>query len=297
MTVPDCLDEHRCGCAPRINFLNVTIFRENQGLYTNWFRKRFSSGRLLNFFSSHKRTTVLATATHFIQTVLLLSDPRFFTINRPLVIETLRLNCFPETLIMELVHQNYTYMRPVRKANTNFSFYPDAIWQEDAFAREVLTVGSDVDRLNEYVIFPHSICEGRKIKSVIHMNKAPNIVLADSVKNTKINAIRNFKTPTPLAHTRNKILLARCMCRKKVKIMRTEFNETVGIAKSKIITKKLKCDQFSHAYKRVEVRKGLFYANQTKTLLKYIRWKHRTSLDTTNLICEFPMFWLTSLIK
>lgn len=81
-----------------INFLNLTLIRDGNFIKTNWFRKIFALGRLLNFYTSHKRTTVIETARAFIQTVLTLSDPEFFSENKSKVEKTLRDNSFPETL-------------------------------------------------------------------------------------------------------------------------------------------------------------------------------------------------------
>lgn len=105
-----------------INFLNLTLIRKTITLtrfekeniiIAKWYRKHFASGRLLNYFSSHKRTTILGTAIHFIKTVLTLSDPSFYSANRDIVIETLRDNSFPEDLIELLMLSHYTYMKPL----------------------------------------------------------------------------------------------------------------------------------------------------------------------------------------
>lgn len=114
-----------------INFLNLTIKRvitKKRGiiLSTNWYRKYFASGRLLNFYSSHKRTTVLVTAETFLTTVIKLSDPRNFERNRAIVISTLRDNSFPEEVIQIVMSNFYTLMKPTYNKKIEkepFKFY------------------------------------------------------------------------------------------------------------------------------------------------------------------------------
>lgn len=78
-------------------------------LETNWYRKPIASGRLLNYYSSHKRTTIIKTAVGFIKTVLKISNPKYFGVNKPKVIDTLRVNSFPETTIVALMNALYLY--------------------------------------------------------------------------------------------------------------------------------------------------------------------------------------------
>lgn len=192
----------------KINFLNLTLIREGNTVITRWFKKSFASGRLLNYMSSHKRTTILGTAIHFIKTVLILSDGRFYNENRGLVVETLRENNFPETLIMKLIQEYYTYMRPIYKGEEEtFYFYENfELKYENRLLeamhkkgmKETVKKMETVDKVRKdeqkYIIFPHSICRGRKIKHIIHNSMRPGVILADSVRNTKINSVKCKKT-------------------------------------------------------------------------------------------------------
>lgn len=147
----------------------------------------------------------------------------------------------------------------------------------------------------KYIMFPHAIIGGREIKGVVHNNKKYHTVLADSVKNTKLNSIKTIKTKTPLICNKNVILISNCSCSQKTRICTTKVNETGMIAAKRIITRKKSCDQFSHAYNKIKVKKGLFYSNQTRSLLKYLHWKHRNKLDLTHKY-EFPTSNLIKLI-
>lgn len=269
--------------AASINFLNVTLTREATHISTNWFRKSFASGRLLNHFSSHKRTTVIATAIHFIRTVLILSDHRHFESNKSIVFRTLRDNSFPETVIITLMNDYYTLMKPL----TNRRDTDEAQFSEINVSPVIMNTQlaeledkEDKEEKKGYKIFPHSICEGRRIKKVIHTHKAPRVILADSVRNTRINAISTRKTIVPIEKRKNLVLISRCKCRKKYKIVQTNYDETGEMARSRILTHgKQKCDKHGHAYRKAKFLRGLFYDSQTKYLVRYIAWKYRHALD------------------
>lgn len=268
--------------AASINFLNVTLHRKDTQILTNWFRKSFASGRLLNYYSSHKRTTIIATAVHFIKTVLILSDSIHFQSNKSIVFRTLRDNSFPETTIISLMNEYYTIMKPITKQKDT----DEALNSEHHVSQENMStqlrqlIGRADEEKKGYKIFPHSICEGRRIKKTILTHKAPRVILADSVKNTKINAISTRKTITPVGKRNNLILVSRCICKKKYKIVNTKFNETGDMALSRILTRaKMNCDIHGHAYHKAKFLRGLFYGSQTKYLVKYIAWKYRHALD------------------
>lgn len=275
-----------------INFLNVTLFRVHNRIITKWFRKSFASGRLLNFFSSHKRTTVMQTAIHFIESVLLLSDPKFFKDNRSIVIQTLRDNSFPETTIISLMNSVYTYMRPLKNSwfldsdNSNCIPYPPLEELVPSLSKPIQQSlphidGSYEDEKDGYVIFPHSICRGRRIKRILCNFKWPKVTLADSVRNTKVNSISCRKTAIPMVKRKNLILISRCQCKRKYRIVKTRFNETGELTLKRIITSRTICGKFSHAYSKVRFHRGLFYGSQTNYLLRYIQWRYRHKLDAS----------------
>lgn len=183
-----------------IKFLNLNLIRNNNKIHTNWYRKVFASGRLVSFYSGHKLSTIMGTAEAFIKTVLNLSDGEFFHKNRNTIIETLRDNCFPDTTIESLMNKYYTLMRPT-------SGDPK---------RKKINV--------EYKIVPHAINGSRKIKKILNRLKNPNVVLADSTKNTKINHITTRKTRIEWDKRGNIILFSKCQCGEKYKIDATGFN-------------------------------------------------------------------------
>lgn len=275
-----------------ITFLNTTLKRENKKIIYRWHRKYFYSGRILNFFSSHKRTTVLATATHFIQTVLRLSDASYFRENLPIVRATLLDNNFPETLVLSLINEFYTLMKPLsRKSKNNSDKPPKSPSERINYLMRKHNEEKKVEEQKErFVIFPHSICKGRDIKKVLHELRGPMVTLADSVRNTRVNSITTRKTITSIEKRKNLILSTRCVCKKRVKVVKSSFNETGEMAEKKLVTKKIVCDTHSHAYRKVKFHRGLFYDGQTKYLLRYVQWKHRERLDVAQCRYQWPTF-------
>lgn len=241
-----------------INFLNITLIRDGNLITTNWYRKYFASGRLLPYFSSHKRTTIIATAQGFIQTVLRLSDPFFYQINKPLVEKTLRNNGYPESTVMTLMNKFYTYMKPFEQSA-----------QRD-------------NKVKNYKIYPHAICESRRIKKVLHTHKRADVVYADSTKNTKINWVTTRKTLIPFEKRGNVVLRSICVCGRKMKFTHAGFNENGLMASKRIITTYKQCTGNLHAFVEVKYGKGLQYRKQNGYLMRYIGWKHRKQNALSN---------------
>lgn len=251
-----------------INFLNVTLTRRTiesrPSIITNWFRKPFASGRLLNFYSSHKRATIFATGAHFIKTVLLLSDPSFFHENRDMIIDTLRLNSFPEIAITTLMNTCYTFMRPVNRL------------------REV----SD----NQYIIFPHAIDESNKIRKTINRLKSSEFSLADSVRNTKVNFVKTIKSKDSIASAGNVVLTSSCRCGQRCIIGATKHNESGGMARKRLLAGGTHCSGRSHSFRNFDLGRGLYYNHQTQYLLRYTQYMYRHKLDATSCPYHFPLY-------
>lgn len=234
-----------------IKFLNLTVIRDGKSILTNWFRKSFASGRLLNFLSAHKRATIVETGRAFIHTVIKLSDPKFFHENKAKIVDTLRENSFPESLILVLLNNEYTYMKQPRK--------------------KMVSSNEDV---RSYCIFPHSVCQSREIKRVINRLRRPGIALAESTRNTKVNSVTTRKTRTPWANRSNIVLTANCVCKRKYKVERTRFNETGLMASRRIITQQSECVNGNHAFKKITFQRGFCYSGENEYLVKYLKGKY-----------------------
>lgn len=251
-----------------INFLNMTLYRRDDLIITNWYRKSFASGRLLNYMSSHKRTTIVETAINFIITTRTLSDGEFFTSNRQRVIDTLRENSFPETLIISLMNEHYSLMR-VRK--------------------------SPEKTRNKFAVYPYAISESRRIRKVLEIYRNKETCYSDSTRNSKINHVKTVKTLTPKRLKGNMIVLSTCVCRRKNKIIATTFNQNAEMLINTIRTKFRKCKGTQHAFRRFKIIRGLAYGSQTDTLAKYIQWQYRGSFLNTRT--GRPEYCLANLLR
>lgn len=252
------------GC---LNFLNLTLLRGLTNIKTNWFKKPLASNRLLNFYSSHKRSTIMNTAKQFIRTVIELSDGNLFMDNKHKIIVTLRENCFPETTIIMLIHEMYTLMRPM--TNT--------IKRKDV----------------EYVSFPHQL-NNKNIKDIVRSYKTSNSILAESIRNNKINPIRVHKTRTPPDMRTNMIILATCVCQSKMKIQMTKFNQTCGMLEGTLTDPPGVCTNDYHVFRKFKFVRGLGSRQQTMKLMNFFQWKHRHKLYGTNF--EFPNKYMRKII-
>lgn len=254
-----------------INFLNLTIIRNGNSLQSNWFRKPFASGRLLNYFSAHKRSVIFGTARGFIETVLKLSEPEFFNQNKTVVEETLRMNNFPETTILGLMNKFYTHMRDNTANNSGKT-------------------------LNKYKTLPHAISQTKGLRKTLNRLKFGHIKYADSTKNTKINFITTRKTKTNPNLNGNLIVTSKCKCKeKKIILTHTGFNETGKMAGNRILTKFSKCNNIQgHAFKKANFMRGLFYKKQTMYYKRIIQWKHRKNAIFSG---SLPNYYLGKLIS
>lgn len=275
-----------------INFLNLTLIRSDTKIITNWFRKPYASDRLLNYMSNHKGSIIEATAKSFIKTVLLLSDGSFFNDNKHLVERRLRLNNFPESVISTLIAQHYTYMRPYSNRKSHSHVFYRSIDSESDSDDDV---NFPITNTNSYTSFPHAICHSSKIKSVLNEHKFPDTVLADSVKNTKLNNIKNLKDKLPIADKTNVVVISNCKCGLKYRVDITKFNETGRLVAKRITNTLPRCLLNNHAFSQVKYMNGMAFSSQNKYLLKYIRFKYIGKLDDVQL--NLPNVHFCKLLK
>lgn len=70
---------------------------------TDWYQKPTSSGRLLNYLSSHPKHQLLNTAYNFVKRVLVLGETEFREDNIKRVSEILRKNNYPHNVINRII--------------------------------------------------------------------------------------------------------------------------------------------------------------------------------------------------
>lgn len=205
-----------------INFLDIRIIRCGNRLITRWYKKPFASLRILNFFSNHNRTCIVQTAIAFVRMVLRLSDGDFFQENRETLIRMLRFNCFPEDLIIRIMHDHYTLMRPLHNSE-----------KEDVKFAPIPFHSGFSEALKERMISLHP---GYKLVSV-----------PDRSTTTHFSYI---KDKVKLEEKTNMISLLTCQCKKYIDIRHTKFGERantiVSFCKQNFDTSDGKCVGKTH---------------------------------------------------
>lgn len=268
-----------CEIDNQINFLNLTLRRDQHSITTNRFKKHYASDRLLNYYSNHKRSIILGTAKNFIKTVIQLSDGQFFQSNKTIVETRLRKNNFPEDTIAYLMNYEYTLMRPFSKRKQYTHRFYHTQHSSGSESENEQTSHTRQKPMNEpkYVAFPHAV-SNKRIRLALNHYKATDIILADSIKNTKNNNICNLKDGKPLSKSGNVIVVAQCKCNKYHKIDKTTFNETGQMVADRLCNTLPKCTNNAHAFNKIRYIKGMAFDSQNNHYLKYIRWKYKNSL-------------------
>lgn len=85
-------------------FLDTTILKTGNRLLFNWYAKPTSSGRMINFHSTHPIKQKINTANNLINKALDISDTQFHEENIQKIRKILRMNSFPNYLINELIN-------------------------------------------------------------------------------------------------------------------------------------------------------------------------------------------------
>ncbi|XP_018375985.1 PREDICTED: uncharacterized protein LOC108769469 [Trachymyrmex cornetzi] len=88
----------------RLNFLDITIIKNNQSLEFDWYHKPTYSGRYLNFFSEHPLSQKKGTVMGMVDRAFLLSVPKYHKKNLLFVIETLLNNDYPVDFIFNVMN-------------------------------------------------------------------------------------------------------------------------------------------------------------------------------------------------
>jgi len=88
----------------RLNFLDVTLIRENSKIITDWFHKKTFSGRFLSFFSNHPTCHKIGTIYSLVDHAIKLSHPSFQEKNLRLCVKLLLDNGYPLELIFNKIN-------------------------------------------------------------------------------------------------------------------------------------------------------------------------------------------------
>lgn len=87
----------------QLNYLDITIIRENNTISTKWYSKEISSKRLINYYSDHSEATIINTATQYIKNMYYYSDKKYEKEITEKAKEILYLNSFPHKIVSEII--------------------------------------------------------------------------------------------------------------------------------------------------------------------------------------------------
>ena len=88
----------------KINFLDITLIKNDTKINIDWYHKPTFSGRYLNYLSLHPITQKRGTIMGMVDRAFLLSHPQYHQKNLSFIIETLLNNDYPLDFIFETVN-------------------------------------------------------------------------------------------------------------------------------------------------------------------------------------------------
>ncbi|KYM96621.1 hypothetical protein ALC62_12713, partial [Cyphomyrmex costatus] len=107
----------------RLNFLDVTLIKNNNFIMYDWYQKPTSSGRYLNYFSQHHFTHKIGVIVSLVDRVLHLSHPMYHEQNFDKIIKILIQNGYPLKLIFDTIkrriHKKIDIYKNSNKINNN----------------------------------------------------------------------------------------------------------------------------------------------------------------------------------
>ena len=106
-----------------INFLDLTLIKNNGRIITNWFQKKTSSGRILSFHSNHSIQQKRNIVSNLIDRAMLLSHVSFHKQNIDIVRNILMNNNYPSEFIDSCISNRVRYHKfqniTTQKASNN----------------------------------------------------------------------------------------------------------------------------------------------------------------------------------
>lgn len=167
----------------KINFLDITLIRNNNKIITNWFRKTTASGRLLNYLSDHPFKMKNNIVVSLIKRVLHISDTQFISDNLSKIYKILIDNNYPEKLIENSInivmnqrnnntiiqqHNNTPNIRTIFGSITYIPYLTEKIQKIFKKDNTIIKIANKpTNKLND--VFS-------KLKDPIHILKSDNVV-------------------------------------------------------------------------------------------------------------------------
>lgn len=249
-----------------LDFLDVSVIRDSSELITRWRAKPFASDRLLNYFSHHERTCIFETAKAFIRRVLSLSDGRFFHENKAILERILRANSFPETELIGLLRENYTFMTPLTSKTKYSGTYVPIKFRGDFTARL------------KHKIHPF-LTDARLVGTPDRSDSKHFSFLKDSIE---------------LKNKTNGVLILTCVCKAKKILRHTEYGQRV----EKLLTDleshtfgPSACTLDAHSFSGCQFLQCRNFSS-AKRKFELLAYHHRTDLIDTKY--NLPIFKIAS---
>lgn len=89
----------------RINYLDVTIYRDEYELKTKWFQKHQSSGQFLNYHSNHPKNNIWNTAVQYVTTMIMNSHHSHLEEISATALDRLTRNSYPENYAKRVIQK------------------------------------------------------------------------------------------------------------------------------------------------------------------------------------------------
>lgn len=89
----------------KINYLDVTVYRDELDLKTIWFQKHVSSGLFLNYNSNHPKTTIWNTAMQYVVTMILNTHPDHYEDIITTAMDRLTRNSYPTNVAEQIIEK------------------------------------------------------------------------------------------------------------------------------------------------------------------------------------------------
>lgn len=243
----------------KINFLDITIHRTDTGsVITNWYKKPFASSRLLNYYSHHETSCITQTAIAFVKMVLNLSHPSFFLSNKKIVEDVLRSNSFPETEIIGIIHNHYTFMTPMLSTQKYSGNYVPILYRSD-------------------------LTKGLKRKLSPFLLNERLVGIPDRVDT---NIYSPIKDKLELGDKTNIIIFLTCQCDKFMKMGYTGYRERASCCIDKLSvgvnTSKGKCCSVTHRFNKIKSIQCKSYT-YAQTLHNMLTFNYKDKLIQTSV--------------
>lgn len=259
----------------QINFLDTTIIKYKEDdhfkLLTRWYKKSFASSRLLNYFSFHEKSCIIETARAYIKMVLKLSSGEFFHENKFILETILRKNSFPETEIMALMRENYTFMKPLTVKPKEFT--------------------------GRYIPIKYRGNLTQRIKQKIHPF-LPDARLVGTPDRVSTKHFSHLKDEVDVSLKTNVVLIFTCSCKEKRIIRHTNFrgraSEIMDSMKSNDDTSSSSCTNGQHVFSKIKCIQCKNFSSTIRTH-SMISYAYRDAIADT-VFC-LPQYYITKCLN